>query len=135
MKRIFLILVIICGITLTDSIAQELIPCANFVAGTETEMHELGVGRGETILEATIGAVSNALGHMKKRLKQTNPELFFTYETKAVSTEEGEQVEVETTLGQPNIICNEVQMLEESSFVVYIVLSINVSGPENKTNE
>ena len=120
---------------LVDCFAQEEIPCANLVADTEAEMRELGVGRGETILEATTGAVSNALGRMKKRLKQTNPALVFTYETKAVSKEEGEQVEVETTLGQPNIICNEVQMPEESSFVVYIVLSINVSNPENNTNE
>ena len=135
MKRIFLVLVIICEFAMTDCIAQEDIPCASFVADTETEMHELGTGRGETILEATTGAVSNALGRMKKRLKQTNPELVFTYETKAVSTEEGEQVEVETTLGQPNIICNEVQMPEESSFVVYIVLSINVSNPQDNTNE
>ncbi len=135
MKRIFLILVTICEFAMTNCIAQEDIPCASLVADTETEMRELGVGRGESILEATTGAVSNALGRMKKRLKQTAPELTFTYETKGVSSEDGEQVEVETTLGQPNIICNEVQMPSEDSFIVYIVLSINISDSENNTDK
>ena len=131
MKRILLILVIICEITF----AQEEIPCASLVADTETEMRELGVGRGETILEATTGAVSNALGRIKNRLKQTNQELVFTYETKALSTEGGEQVEIETTLGQPNIICNEVQMPTEDSFIVYLALSINLPDSDNSTNK
>lgn len=107
-------------------VAQEVLPCLMESVDTPTELREFGVGKGETILESTIGAVSNALGKMKKRLKTYSPSVQFTYETKAVSAEEGEQVEVETTFGQPNIICNEVQMPSHESYIVYVALSVAI---------
>jgi hypothetical protein len=105
-------------------VTQDEIPCAGIAIDTDTEMRELGIGRGETILEATTGAVSNALGRMKKRIQQEFPHILFKYETKSVSTEDGEQVEIETTIGQPNIVCNEVQMPSEDNYVVYLALSV-----------
>lgn len=114
----------ICGL----SFAQESLPCQAECVDTETEMREFGVGKGETILEATVGAVSNALGRIKKRIGQTYPDYEFTYITTSKSTNEGELVEVETTLGQPNIICNEVQQPESDYHIVYIALSIDVSA-------
>ena len=122
MKRVLLFLLLLpiaqWGLT------QDEIPCAGLVVDTDTELRELGIGHGETILEATTGAVSNALGRLKKRILQELPHMLFKYETKSVSTDEGEQVEIETTIGQPNIICNEVQMPSEDNFVVYLALSV-----------
>lgn len=126
MKRT-IILQLTLAIFCATGFALDQSPCRSECVDTETEMRESGIGRGETILEATLGAVSNALGRVKKRIEQTYPDSEFTYIATATSSPDGEQIEVETTLGQPNIICNEIHTLAEDSIVVYIALSIDIS--------
>lgn len=110
---------------------QEILPCVEESFDTEKEMREIGVGKGETAFVATLNAVSYALSNIKTRLGKTHPKYQFIYETKGKSTLEVEQIEIETTLGQPNIICNEVLMPNKNKFIVYLVLSVTLPDSNN----
>ena len=128
MRNIFICL--LCMMSMSF-FAQETLPCVAESFDTEKEMREIGVGKGENAFAATLNAVSYALANIKTRIERTYPEYQFIYETAGTSTAEGEQIEIETTFGQPNIICNEVLMPESDRFIVYLVLEVSL--PENHT--
>lgn len=118
---IFLLMAIPIGM-----IAQSIVPCSSEANDTDREMRVLGVGAGETVYDATYSAVSDALQQVKTRLAETNPNVDFDYNITKGSSEQGEQLEIDTPLGQPNIVCNEIQQTKEGGFVVYLVLSIEM---------
>lgn len=111
---------------------EEVLPCITESFDTNEEMREIGVGKGETSFSATLNAVSYSLSNIKTRLQKTYPDNNFIYSITTTSTSVGEQIEIETTIGQPNIVCNEVIMPETNRFIVYLVLSIQM--PEREKN-
>lgn len=126
MKRNLLILLLIA--MPIGMIAQPMVPCSSEAKDTEQEMRVLGVGAGETVYDATFSAVSDALQQIKTRLEEREPSVEFDYNiTKSFSTQ-GEQLEIDTPLGQPNVVCNEIQQPDEGGFVVYLVLSMEMQA-------
>lgn len=123
-KNIFIVLMVFVMIC-ANSIAQEMAPCSE--EQLSTEIRAKGVGYGETAFEALTNAVSNAMSKVKANVATMFPGKNFEYSFLSKSSSEGEQVELETTLGQPSI-CHEEIDCKETQCTVTIVLNFDISA-------
>lgn len=108
--------------------AQNERPCFADAYDTDTELREFGMGKGETAFEALNAAITNAMNKIKPRCLNLYPNRKFEYSVMAKSTSDGDEVELDTTIGRPAIICNEI--VETTHFTSYVVLSFEISGAQ-----
>lgn len=123
-KRL-LILVFTCVAICANAIAQEITPCSD--EPLNTEIRATGTGQGETAFEALTNAVNNAMTKVKANVATMFPNKKIEYSFLSKSTADGEQVELETTIGQPSI-CQEEIDCKETQCTVTIVLNFDISA-------
>lgn len=112
-KTFILVLIIACGMATTKVSAQEIEPCPENVSGTE--LREFGTGKGESAFEALTAAMNNAMKKIKVDVAERFPHKKIEYSVLSKSTSEGEEIELETTLGQPNICQQEIECADDGS--------------------
>lgn len=118
---------------LFNTFAKDDMPCMTEAQDTDTSIRAYGAGKGETAFEALNAAVANAMSKLKPRCAKLFPDRKFEYSISAKSTADGEEIELDTTIGEPSIICNEIK--EDSLFRSYIVLSFDITRNEENGNE
>lgn len=119
----FVILFLITVAVFVKIQAQDITPCAEPL---NTEIRATGIGHGETAFEALTNAVNKAMSKVKANVETMFPGKNFEYSFLSKSSSEGEQVELETTLGQPSI-CKEDIECEETQCTVTLVLNFDIS--------
>ena len=121
----FFILFLVFVVVFAKIQAQDIAPCSD--EQLSTEIRAIGIGHGETAFEALTNAVSNAMSKVKANMTTMFPGRNFEYSFLSKSSTEGEQVELETTLGQPSI-CHEEIDCKEAQCTVTIVLNFDISA-------
>lgn len=124
-NRMALSLVVMLATMLNIS-AQEVKPC--FETTSSTELRELGTGKGESAFEALTAAMNNAMRKIKADVEEQFPNKKFDYSVLSKSTSDGEEIELETTLGQPSVCQQEIECQENSTkCTATIVLSFDIA--------
>jgi len=127
MKGILLIvLTLTCGMIAMKASAQETVPCPEDVSSTE--LRGYGEGKGESAFEALTAAMNNAMKKIKADVKERFPDKKLEYSVLSKSTPDGEEIELETTLGQPNVCRQEIGCFDDgSNCTAYITLSFDIT--------
>lgn len=127
MKGILLIvLTLTCGMMALNALAQEAAPCPENVLSTELRGH--GEGKGESAFEALTAAMNNAMKKIKAEVAERFPDKKLEYSILSKSTSNGEEIELETTLGQPNVCRQEIGCFDDgSNCKAYITLSFDIT--------
>ena len=128
MKRILIIaLFVVCGMAIMKASAQELAPCSETVSSAE--LRENGIGKGESAFEALTAAMNNAMKKIKANITKLFPDKKLEYSVLSKSTPDGEEIELETTLGQPNVCQQEIECSDDgSNCSASITLSFDISN-------
>lgn len=103
--------------------AQEMKPCQFEAHDTETEMREFGTGTARTAFEALTSAIKDAMASIRPKFMKLYPDRGFEYSL-TVDKSEG-NIELDTSIGQPAIVCNEIEE-SEGQFTSYVVISFEV---------
>lgn len=109
--------------------AQEITPCSEQLS---TEIRKEGTGSGSNAFEALTNAVNNAMSNVKADITVMFPGKNFEYSILSKHTAEGEEIELETTLGQPNICHEEINCDSSENCKVTIVLNFDISVWQNE---
>lgn len=108
--------------------AQNERPCFADAYDTDTELREFGMGKGETAFEALTAAMNNAMKKIKSNVAAQFPEKKLEYSILSKSTSDGEEIELETTLGQPSVCQQEIECQENgTNCTVIVVLSFDIA--------
>ncbi len=91
------ILFILVTLVVSTTIAQDVMPCTDEIRNTE--LRETGKGIGESAFEALTAAMNNAMKKINSNVTAQFPEKKLEYSILSKSTPEGEEIELETTLG------------------------------------
>ena len=106
--------------------AQDITPCAG--EKLNTELRETGTGAGESAFEALTAAMNNAMKKIKSDVAAQFPEKKLEYSILSKSTSDGEEIELETTLGQPTVCNQEIECQENgTNCTVTVVLSFDIA--------
>lgn len=109
----------------STTIAQDVLPCIDEIRNTE--FRETGKGIGESAFEALTAAMNNAMKKINSNVTAQFPEKKLEYSILSKSTPEGEEIELETTLGQPTICSQEIECQENgTNCTVIVVLSFDI---------
>ena len=123
--RYIIISFVVVGL-LSTLAAQDLIPCAD--EKLCTELRETGMGTGESAFEALTAAMNNAMKKIKSNVAAQFPEKKLEYSILSKSTPDGEEIELETTLGQPSVCQQEIECQENgTNCTVIVVLSFDIA--------
>lgn len=124
-NRIFIVIFALL-VFVSITIAQDVAPCASEKLGTE--LRETGIGTGESAFEALTAAMNNAMKKIKSNVAAQFPEKKLEYSILSKSTPEGEEIELETTLGQPTVCNQEIECQENgTNCTVTVVLSFDIA--------
>jgi len=124
-KSIFIVIFVLLALVST-TMAQDITPCAD--EKLNTELREIGTGTGESAFEALTAAMNNAMRKIKSNVAVQFPEKKLEYSIMSKSTPEGEEIELETTLGQPTICKQEIECQENgANCMVTVVLSFDIA--------
>lgn len=124
-KSIFIVIFVLLALVST-TMAQDITPCAD--EKLNTELREIGTGTGESAFEALTAAMNNAMRKIKSNVAVQFPEKKLEYSIMSKSTPEGEEIELETTLGQPTICKQEIECQENgANCTVTVVLSFDIA--------
>ena len=129
MRRFYQIAIsLIAIIAISASIsAQEILPCSE--EKSVSELRATGTGSGNTAFEALTNAVTNAMTQIKVNVSTLFPNKRFEYSVLSKYTAEGEEIELETTLGQPNI-CDEKIECDDNGKNCNAAITINFDATE-----
>ena len=111
--------------------AQEAMPCVREAHDTESELREFGIGTDSTAFGALKNSVTDALLKIKPRYMKLYPDRAFEYALTIDKSEEN--IELDTSIGTPAIICNEISQNESGQFCVYVVLGVEVSEQSDES--
>lgn len=121
---IFLIAIIAISASIS---AQEILPCSE--EKSVSELRATGTGSGNTAFEALTNAVTNAMTQIKVNVSTLFPNKRFEYSVLSKYTAEGEEIELETTLGQPNICDEQIECADDGKDCKAIIV-INFDASE-----
>ncbi len=126
LNKIYIVLSILLVVT-TKTIAQDIVPC--IYEKLDTELREMGTGTGESAFEALTAAINNAMKKIKLNVATQFPEKKLEYSILSKSTTEGEEIELETTLGQPTICNQEIECADDgTNCTATIVINFDISN-------
>lgn len=124
-NRIFIVIFALL-VFVSTTIAHDVPPCSD--EKLNTELRETGIGTGESALEALTAAMNNAMKKIKSNVAAQFPEKKLEYSILSKSTPEGEEIELETTLGQPTVCNQEIECQENGvNCTVTVVLSFDIA--------
>ena len=111
--------------------AQDGLPCQTEVHDTNSEVRELGTGSAEAAFDALTEAVKDAMQKVRPKFMKLYPEIGFEYSL--TIDKSSENIELDTSIGQPAIICNEI-VKTDREFTAYVVISFDVNKTDEKQN-
>ena len=111
---------------------SEEFPCFSLAKDTETEIQGYGVGNDTTAVRALKNALINTMSQIKPRFMSQYPQRGFEYNL-IVNPVDGE-LELDTSIGKPAILCNEIQNPSATQYTAYVVLSFNMSVLKDDDN-
>lgn len=127
MKKYIVALLFICATSIVSAYAQEITPCSE--EQLSTELREVGTGKGESAFEALTAAMNNAMKKIKSIVAVQFPTKKLEYSVLSKSTPEGEEIELETTLGQPTVCHEEIECADDGTQCkATIVLNLDISN-------
>ena len=124
-NRLFIVIFVL-FVIVSKTISQNIAPCIE--EKLDTELRETGTGTGESAFEALTAAMNNAMKKIKSNVAAQFPEKQLEYSILSKSTPEGEEIELETTLGQPTVCNEEIECADDGTKCsATIVLNFDIS--------
>lgn len=111
--------------------SQNTPQCYGQAHDTEAEMRELGIGKAATAFEALTYAVQDALRKIRPRFTSRYPSRSFEYTLTIDKAEES--IELDTSIGQPTIVCNDIQASDSIVVNACVVLAVSISNDSTLT--
>lgn len=111
--------------------SQNTPQCYEQAHDNETEMRELGIGKAATAFEALTCAVQDALRKIRPRFTSRYPSRSFEYTLTIDKADES--IELDTSIGQPTIVCNDIQASDSIVVNACVVLAVNISNDSTLT--
>lgn len=116
-----------CAASTVKMTAQEITPCLEEMLSTE--IRESGTGNGNSATEALVGAISAAMDKIRAVISVRFPNKQFEYSVVTKSTASGEEIELETALGEPNICDQNIECSDDgTNCTATILLSLNIAA-------